>query len=110
MELAHQFRGFDIDGVLVFENAGRAAENEAEGMDVLVKIGELELNLFAGVKIVEFKGLEIANKNVAGEFGVFDAGEIFERLLLGFCQVASGAFLLDEKGSLPEQIDEAWRF
>jgi hypothetical protein len=110
VKLAHQFRGFDIDGVLVFENAGRAAENEAEGVDVFVKIGELELSLVAGIEIVEFKGLEIANENVAGEFSILDAGEILERLLLGFCQVASGAFLLDEKGSLPEQIDEAWRF
>lgn len=79
-------------------------------MDVLVKIGEFELNLFASVEVVEFKGLKIANENVAREFGIFDAGEITERLLPGFCQVAAGAFLLDKKGSLPKQIDEAGCF
>src|SRR5258708_14455061 len=110
VEPPHQLRGFDIDGVLVFEDAGRAAENETEGVDVFVKIGELELNLFGRVEVVEFKGLKVADENVAGEFGIFDAWEILKRLLLGLCQVAAGAFLLDKKRSLPEQIDEAGCF
>jgi hypothetical protein len=85
VELAHQLGGFDIDGVLVLENAGGAAKNEAKGMDVFVQVGELELNFLASVEVVELKGLEIADENVAREFRIFDAGEIVEGLFLGFC-------------------------
>jgi hypothetical protein len=106
----HQFRGFDINWVLIFEDSRRTAENEAEGMNVFVKVGKFEFDLIAGVEVVQFEYLKIANENESGKFGIFDAGEIIQCLLFGFCQVTACAFLFDEKSSLPKQIDEAGRF
>jgi hypothetical protein len=76
-------------------------------VNVLVKIAEFEFDVVARVEVVEFERLKIANENVSGQLGILDAGEIVEGLLFGFGQVASGAFLLDEEGALPKQIDEA---
>ena len=102
MELTHQLGGFDVYGVLVLENAGRAAKDEAKGVNLLVKIAKLEFDFFPRVEVVKFEGLKITNENVAGKFGILDAGEIIERLLLGLSQVAASAFLLDKKRSLPK--------
>jgi hypothetical protein len=64
-------------------------------VNVLVKIGQLEFEFLARVEVVKFEALKIANEDVSREFGIFNPGEIVERLLFGFGQVAACAFLLD---------------
>jgi len=92
----HQFRGLDVDGVLVAEGALLDAKNESKCFDLLGQVDELELYRSAAfVEVIKLEVLEIADENVAGQFVLFESREIFQGLLFGSVEIPAGALLLD---------------
>ena len=106
VQLAHHFRSFDIDRVLLAERAFPDAKDEGEILDVLGKLAEPKSNCGVIFEVVQLEDLEIAHQNVAGKLVLFEPGKVVEGLFLGACQVAAGALLLHQEDALPEQIDE----
>ncbi len=106
VQLAHQFRRLDGDACLGFK-ADLAAQHEIESGDMLVQIGEAELQLCAGFKVQKHPGLEIAGQHPAGLLRRVDALHIIERLALRPAKVQAGAFLFDQQRAGPEQVDKA---
>ena len=107
VQLAHQFGGADVDGVLIAECPAPHAEDEAERLDVAGQFLKREADLFAFAEIVKLERLEIADEDVAGAL-VFGQGvEILPGLPVGLAEIATGALLLDDQDAGPEEIDEA---
>ncbi|MGB6877224.1 MAG: hypothetical protein WBD87_14450 [Candidatus Acidiferrales bacterium] len=80
VEAAHDFDGFEVDGVLLYEFVLLVASDEGEFVDVLVKIGERK---FYGVDAAVFKeregALVVWLKIMKG-----DAGKIGDDDVAGF--------------------------
>ena len=83
MELGHHLGGFDIHRVLVAERPFLDPKNEAEGLDMLWKLPQSELNFSVVFEIVKLEGLEITYENVAGKLIFFKTRKVIERLLFG---------------------------
>ena len=73
----------DVDRILVAEGAFLSADHESEALDMLREVLQRERNLVQFLQIVEFECLEVAEQRVAGQFGVFQAWEVVQRLRLG---------------------------
>ena len=75
MQLTHEFRGFDVDRVFIFELALNPTKNEREGLDMLRQVVKPEFPFLTFFEVVEFKSLEIAEQNEALQvLVVLDAG------------------------------------
>ncbi len=107
MQFADKFRRLDIDRILIPEGALLHPKDEAEFLDMAGQIGKRDGDLFVFVQVVQIECLKVADQHIAGQFGVFQAGEIIQRLLFGFYPVAANAFLLGQQHAFPEQIDKS---
>ena len=55
---------------------------------------------------MQLESLEVADQDVSRALVLWQDIEIFPGLLVGFVQIASGALLLDDENTRPEQVDE----
>ena len=72
-----------------------------------MKISERELQLLAVLKVVELKGLEIAQQDVSRQVDILQPREVVEGLGLCLLQITASALLFDQEHAAPEKIDEA---
>jgi len=107
VERAKDFGGFDVGRVLVAEDALFNAGDESEMLDVAREVAKRKADLGAGVEVVKFELLKVADEEIAGEFVVFELGKVVESLFFGFREVAASALLLYEEHAFPEKVDEA---
>ena len=82
MEVTHKFGGFDIDGVLVAKSAFFNSKNETEPLNVLMEVTEQKARLGPFLKVMQFKRLKIAYKNVPRKFGLLYPRKVVKGLLL----------------------------
>lgn len=61
----------------------------------------------SGIQIEQAEALEVANKDVLGEFGVFQPGEVFGGLFVGFGEVLAPGLVFNKDGSFPEEVHKA---
>ncbi|MGQ4809602.1 hypothetical protein NKDENANG_03025 [Candidatus Entotheonellaceae bacterium PAL068K] len=107
IQSSNPFGGLDVGRVLVAEGAALHAQDEAERFDMAGQVGEREGNGLTLVEIVQLKGLEVADQNVAGAVALGECVEIRPGLIVGAAKVAPGALLLDDQDTRPEQVDKA---
>ena len=105
VQVAREFGGFDVGGVLIPKSAAAKPKDEAEFLDVGGQVGERKNGALALIQIVKLKSLEITHQDVAGFFSFGQGVEVFPRLSVGFRQIAARAFLLDDQNAWPEQVD-----
>ena len=91
---------------MVFESALLQPEVETKLLDVLGQLGQPKGNRLVFLQVVQLERLEFAQKDVAGQIRVFQAGEVVERLLLRLFEISAGALLFNQKNTLPEKVDE----
>ena len=85
-------------------------QDKAKLLRVLGQVGQSEKRAFPLVQVVQLKGLEVADQDVARALLLGQGVEIVAGLPVGAGEVAPGAFLLDQQHAGPEQVDEAGRF
>ena len=107
VEAAHEFRGFDVDRILVAESPPLDAEDEPELLDVLREVGEREGHPLPFVAVVEVEGAEVGEQPVARAVPARQRVEVGVRLFRRGVETAAGALLLHEQHARPEQIHEA---
>lgn len=106
MQPPDQLGGLDVHRVLVFEAALLQAHDEAELLDVLGQIGQLERGGFAGVAVEKLEGLEVTQQLESRAIRFFQGIEILASLFPCPYQVAPRRFLFNEQDTGPEQVDE----
>jgi len=79
-------------------------------VNVFVKIGELKILIFAGIEIEESEGLEVANKDVAREFGIFEYRESSRAPVAWLGPDRGQHFSAQQESALPEEINKTGRF
>ena len=65
------------------------------------------LATLVGFEIVQLEVVEVAHKDVAGQFLRFKTGEVVNRLFVGLGQVPPERFVFNEQRALPQQVNFA---
>lgn len=107
VQAAHALGGLDVDRVLRRDDLGAVTGDEAEMLDVLVQVGELERGLGIVFQIVEPEALEVGHEDVARQIALKDAVEIIRGLRKGAIKVGATALVLDQQHAFPEGVDAA---
>ena len=59
------------------------------------------------IEIVQTEAREVGDQNIFGQVAFLDAGEVIERLGVGFVQILAARFVFDQQHAFPEQVDIA---
>jgi hypothetical protein len=88
VQLGNFAGGAFVDGDLLGLRLRLEAGQKQVVVNVLAEVVQLVAQRWvAGAVLVKVQVLEVADQNVVGQFGVFQAGQVFSGLLVGLFQI-----------------------
>src|SRR5450830_227870 len=107
VQLTQRVHRHPVDGFFDPDALLAVTGDEIEKPQIFVQLGQRKAVNEVFVKVMQFKVPEVAQQDVARLFVGFEAGEIVLGLIEGFDQILAAAFVLDEQGAFPQQVDVA---
>src|SRR5450830_157278 len=107
VQLTQRVHRHPVDGFFDPDALLAVTGDEIEKPQIFVQLGQRKAVNEVFVKVMQLKVPEVAQQDVARLFVGFEAGEIVLGLIEGFDQILAAAFVLDEQGAFPQQVDVA---
>jgi len=96
VEAAHLLGRLDVHRVLRLDLLRAIAGDEAEMLDPLVQVGELEFDFGIGFEVVQTETDEVGHDDIARQVALRQSFEVIRRLGEGAVEVLLGALVLDQ--------------